>query len=105
MEPPTYEEIAAVFEELALDNVNFDDRAYEYLMENMDSEPGTPEFDEQFGGFLNMIGATDDQGEDIMEAMMELMMVGLPSRPLILNQELLNSNNKPVISATGSVPE
>jgi hypothetical protein len=73
MEPPTYEEIAALFEEYAFEGVTFDDRAYEYLMNNMDSEPGTPEFDEQFGGFLDMIGANTEQGEVIMEVMMMMM--------------------------------
>jgi hypothetical protein len=48
MEPPSFEDMNEWFMEEEFPNFQFTEDAYNYLMENMDSEPGTDEFDQQF---------------------------------------------------------
>merc|ERR1711881_97614 len=79
MEPPSFEEMNEWFTEEEFPNVQFTEDAYNYLMENMDADPlEEPDlFQEQFDGFLDMIGADADTGMAIMEGMMEMMEGGM----------------------------
>lgn len=66
---PSYEELEEFFAGLNM-NLNFDDNVYNYLMNDFAPEDDSTTID----ALMNMLGATSDDSQTIMDSLMEFYM-------------------------------
>jgi len=73
MDPPTYDDVSAFFGDLNNElnvQLNFDDNVYNYLMNDFMPEDDPTTID----GLMNMLGATTDMQDQIMDALKDWYM-------------------------------